>query len=123
MTCRLFDIPGLGRGFACDRRRPSRVDPMPRPPARKEAPKPLDPPHLPTELHLPVELGLRAELRILSDVSLAEAYVLYAGDVYAGRLERPGVTFEGWLPWGLFDAQGAMVARGNNPRELWSYWS
>ena len=124
MSCHLFHIPGVGSGIACDRQRRTRVEAPPAPPRspRKEPPKPMDPPHLPTELHLPAWLGLRAELRVLSDVNLAEAYVLYQGDVYVGRLERPGVPMEGCPPWGLYDANGTTLARGGSPRDLWSYW-
>lgn len=62
---------------------------------------------------IPTELELRLICR--SD-SGAEAWGLWKGRQFCGRIERPGTPLPGRPPWGLYGANGELLQRDTHPR-------
>lgn len=71
-----------------------------------------------TELHLPPELGLSAKVLSSDEKSLHECHLLYKGDQFWGRMERPRALTPGQEAWGLYGRQG-LLTRGRSPAHCW----
>jgi hypothetical protein len=62
-----------------------------------------------------IPLALEPRLILRSD-SGAEAWGLWKGGAFAGRIERPGVPLPGRLPWGLYGPDGELLQRDVHPK-------